>query len=167
MKENLKFKNIVFFTVLVIAAAGLSGATFTGWGYKALDGDSITVAISTEKIISIELEGIDCPEPEQDFGKEATEFTKNFIYKKKVKVEIKTYDTEERVVGRVFLEDKGLSLALIEAGLAWYDKKKGPDKKLAKAQKKAKKAKIGLWSKVKPTPPWIFRASQEKPGGKK
>ena len=162
MKENLKFKNIVFFAVLVIAAAGLWGATFTGWGYKALDGDSITVAISEEKIIPVELEGIDCPELEQDFGKEAKEFTKNFIYKKKVKVEIKAYDAEERVIGRVFLEDKDLSLALIEVGLAWYDKKKGPDKKLAKAQKKAKKAKIGLWSGLKPIPPWIFRTSPEK-----
>jgi micrococcal nuclease len=162
MKENLKLKNIVFFAVLVIAAAGLSGQTFTGWGYKALDGDSITAAISEEKIVHVELEGIDCPELEQDFGKEAKDFTKSFIYKKKIKVEIKAYDAEERVIGRVFQEDKDLSLALIEAGLAWYDKKKGPDKKLSKAQKKAKKAKIGLWSKPKPTPPWIFRASQEK-----
>ena len=162
MKENLKLTNIVFFAVLVIAAAGLSGAAFTGWGYKALDGDSVTVAISEEKIISIELDGIDCPELEQDFGKEAQDFTKNFIYKKKVKVEIRAYDTESSVIGRVFLEDKDLSLALIEAGLAWYDKKKSSDKKLAKAQKKAKKAKKGLWSKEKPTPPWIFRASQQK-----
>jgi len=162
MKENLKFKNIVFFAVLVIAAAALSGAAFTGWGYKALDGDSITVAISEEKIISIELDGIDCPELEQDFGKEAADFAKTFIYKKKVKVEIIAYDAESSVIGRVFLEDRDLSLALIEAGLAWYDKKKSSDKKLAKAQKKAKKAKKGLWSIEKPTPPWIFRASQKK-----
>jgi micrococcal nuclease len=164
MKEYLKFKNIVFFTGLAMAAAGLSGATFTGWGYKALDGDSITVAISTEKIISIELEGIDCPELEQDFGKEAQDFTKNFIYKKKLKVEIKAYETEELVIGRVFLDGQDLSLALTEAGLAWYDKKKSPDKNLARAQKNAKKAKKGLWSKPNPTPPWIFRVSPGKPG---
>jgi micrococcal nuclease len=162
MKENLKFKNIVFFAVLVIGAVALIGATFTGWGYKALDGDSVTVAISTEKIISIELDGIDCPELEQDFGKEAQDFTKNFIYKKKVKVEIKGYEAEDRVIGRIILEDKDLSLALIEAGLAWYDKKKSPDKSLAKAQKSAKKAKKGLWSDPNPTPPWIFRATQKK-----
>jgi micrococcal nuclease len=164
MKEHLKLENIVFFTVLVMAAAGLSGATFTGWGYKALDGDSITVAISTEKIISIELEGIDCPELEQDFGKEAQEFTKNFIYKKKLKVEIKAYETEEFVIGRVFIDGQDLSLALAEAGLAWYDKKKSPDKNLARAQKNAKKAKKGLWSGPNPTPPWIFKASPGKPG---
>jgi len=162
MKENLKFKNIAVFAVLVMAAAGLNGAAFTGWGYKALDGDSITVAISTEKIISIELAGIDCPELEQDFGKEAQDFTKNFIYKKKLNVEIIAYEAEDRISGRVSLEDKDLSLALIEAGLAWYDKNKSPDKNLAKAQKSAKKAKKGLWSNPNPTPPWIFRASHEK-----
>ena len=164
MKKNLKFKHIVFFTVLVIAAVGLSGAIFTGWGYKTLDGDSITVAMSREKIISVELAGIDCPEPAQDFGKEAEDFTKEFIYKKKVKVEIVAYDTEDSIIGRVFLEDRDLSLELIEAGLAWYDKEKGPDKKLAKAQKTAKKAKKGLWSNPNPTPPWIFRAAHEKSG---
>ncbi|UCH92816.1 MAG: thermonuclease family protein, partial [Candidatus Aminicenantes bacterium] len=137
MKEKLKFKNIVFLAVLVIAAAGLSGASFTAWGYKALDGDSITVAITTEKIIQVELAGVDCPELEQDFGKEARDFTKSFIYKKKLKVEIEDYGTGERVIARVVLDEKDLSLALIEAGLAWYDKEKGPDKKLAKAQKKA------------------------------
>jgi len=162
MKENLKFKNIAFFAVLVMAAAGLVGAAFSGWGYKALDGDSITVAISTEKIISIELAGIDCPELEQDFGKEAQNFTKNFIYKKKLNVEIIAYEAEDRIIGRVSLEDKDLSLALIEAGLAWYDKNKNPGKNLAKAQKSAKKTKKGLWSNPNPTPPWIFRASHEK-----
>lgn len=162
MKENLKFKIIIFFAVLVIVSAGLIGAIFTGWGYKALDGDSVTVAINTEKIISIELDGIDCPELEQDFGKEAQDFTKNFIYKKKVKVEIKGYDAEDRVIGRILVEDKDLSLALVEAGLAWYDKKKSSDKSLAKAQKSAKKAKKGLWSSPNPIPPWIFRETQKK-----
>lgn len=164
MKDYLKLTYIVFFTftVVVIAASGLSGATFTGWGYKAPDGDSITVAISTEKIISIELDGIDCPELEQDFGKEARDFTKTFIYKKKLKVEIKSYTTKDKAVGRVFLGDRDLSLELIESGLAWFDKKNSSDKRLAKAQKKAKKAKIGLWSNPTPTPPWIFRATQKK-----
>ena len=162
--RNIKFWNIVLFTVLVVAGTGLNGASFTGWGYKALDGDSITVEISEEKIISVELEGIDCPELEQDFGKKAADFTKSLIYKKKVKVEVKGYDSKENVIGRVSLEGKDLSLTLVEAGCAWYDKKKGADKKLAKAQKKAKKAKIGLCSNPKPTPPWVFRSQQNKPG---
>ena len=161
MSEDLKVGKIVFFVVLAMAAAALMAASFSGWGYKALDGDSITVAMESEKVIAVELEGIDCPELEQDFGKEARDFSKSFIYKKKLLVEISAYDTEGHVIARVTLEGKDLSLALLEAGLAWYDKKTGSDKQLAKAQKKAKKAKTGLWSNPNPTPPWIFRSQQE------
>jgi endonuclease YncB( thermonuclease family) len=159
MKKRIQLMNIVFLTLMVIAGSGLNGASFTGWGYKALDGDSVTVVISKEKIISVNLEGIDCPELEQDFGKEAADFIKSLIYKKKVKVEVKSYE-KDIVIGRVFLEEKDLSLSLVEAGLAWYDKKNSTDKQLAKAQKKAKKAKIGIWSNPKPTPPWLFRSQQ-------
>jgi micrococcal nuclease len=161
MIKNLKFGKIVFFILVAITAAGLMAASFSGWGYKALDGDSITVAMENEKVISVELAGIDCPELEQDFGKEAMDFSKAFIYKKKLLVEISSYDTEGHVVARVSLDGQDLSLALLEAGLAWYDKKNSSDKQLAKAQKKAKKAKTGLWSNPKPTPPWIFRSVEE------
>lgn len=158
----MKFGKIVFFAVLVIAAVDLGAATFTGWGYKIQDGDSILIAIKGKKSIPVELGGIDCPELEQDFGKEASDFTKSFVYRKKVAVEIKTYNADGVIVARASVDGKDLSLALIEAGLAWYYKKYDSDRMLSKAQKKAKKAKKGLWSLPKPTPPWTFRETQEK-----
>lgn len=161
MRKKSRFKTILFFAVIIYAFANLNAATFIAYGYKALDGDSITV-VYNRKQLSVELDGIDCPELEQQFGKEAQEFTKSFIYKKKVTVEIKDYDEKDRMIGRISFQGKDLSLALIEEGLAWYDKENSSDKVLAKAQKKAKKAKKGLWKQSKPTPPWTFRKIAEK-----
>jgi len=107
------------------------------------------------------LDGIDCPEPEQEFGKEASEFTTSFVYKKKLTVDIRNYDDDDRMIGRVALDGEDLSLRLVEEGLAWCVKKNS-DKKLVKAQKKAKKAKKGLWKQAKPTPPWTFREVRRK-----
>ena len=161
MRKKLRLNTIIFFVVLVFTVSNLYAATFTAWGYKILDGDSIIVVFNNKKI-PIELDGIDCPELEQEFGKEAAEFTTSFVYKKKFTVDIRNYDENDRVIGRVAIDGKDLSLSLIEEGLAWYVKEKNSDKELAKAQKKAKKAKKGLWKQSKPTPPWTFRNVQQK-----
>lgn len=161
MRKKFRLNTMAFFVVLVFSVSNLGAATFTAWGYKILDGDSIIVVFN-KKQISIELDGIDCPEPEQEFGKEAAEFTTSFVYKKKLTIDIRNYDEEDRMIGRVVVDGKDLSLILVEEGLAWYVKDKNSDKKLAKAQKKAKKAKKGLWKQSKPTPPWTFRDIRQK-----
>ena len=114
MSDYFKIGKMIFGVIVVITAVTLTAASFSGWGYKALDGDSITVAMENEKVISVELEGVDCPELDQDFGKEARDFTKSFIYKKKLLVEISSYDSNGHVVARVSQEGKDLSLALLE-----------------------------------------------------
>jgi endonuclease YncB( thermonuclease family) len=157
MKKNLKN---VFLFVIVLAAFNLSAASLTGTCIRITDGDSIAIWVHN-KVIDVELEGIDCPEISQDFGKEAKDFTSSKTFKKKVTVHIKSYDSEGRVVGRAFVDDKDLSLELVNAGLAWHDKKHNSDKILSKAQKRAKKNKTGLWSKPKPTAPWLYRKTQE------
>jgi len=160
MKRN--FINLFYFVILTVAL-NLSAATFTGTCIRISDGDSIAVWVHS-KVVEIELDGIDCPEISQDFGKEAKDFTSSKIFKKKVTVHIKSYDSIGRVVGRVLIDDKNLSLELIKAGLAWYDKQHGSDKTLKKAQKKAKKNKKGLWSKPNPVAPWIYKKTQKNPG---
>jgi micrococcal nuclease len=157
MKKNLKN---VLFLVILLAAFNLWAPSFTGTCIRITDGDSIAIWVHN-KVVEVELEGIDCPEISQDFGKEAKDFTSSMIFKKKVTVHIKSYDPEERVVGRVFLDDTDLSLELVNAGMAWHDRKHNSEKKLSRAQKRAKKNKTGLWSKPKPTAPWVYRKTQE------
>ena len=87
---------------------------------------------------------------------------KEKVFRKKVTVEIQSYEGEEYLVGTVRLGEADLSLQLVEAGLAWYDKKLGANRDLSKAQKRARKAKIGLWAQEDPVPPWEIKARSEK-----
>lgn len=161
MKKKSKIGNIYFFIFLVLATFSLSAVTFTGVGYQTTDGDTISVVFNRKAII-VELAGVDCPELEQDFGKEAAAFTNSFIYRKKVTVDVLNYDEEEHIIGKVTVDEKDLALALIEEGLGWYIDGTSSDKELSRAQKTAKKAKKGLWIQPKPTPPWTFRENQDK-----
>jgi micrococcal nuclease len=158
MKHILKYV-IVF--VIFLLAINLNAAIFKGICVKVIDGDTIVLYVN-KKVLHIRFEAIDCPELKQDFGEDAKKFTNSMTFKKEVSVHIKAYDKYNRIVGRAYVNDQDLSLELVKAGLAWHDKKNHPDKTLAKAHKKAKKSKIGLWSKPSPMTPWFFRAIQKK-----
>lgn len=125
------------------------------------EGDIIKILVN-RKILLIRLESIDCPEKGQTFEKEAIEWMKTIALKKKVRVEVLSFEGERLIVGRVFVGDQDLSMELVKAGLAWYYKGHGGDRYISKAQKKAKKKKIGIWSQKKPIPPWIYKAEKEK-----
>ncbi|MCK4835594.1 MAG: thermonuclease family protein [Candidatus Aminicenantes bacterium] len=128
---------------------------------KIPEGDIMMVYVN-KKMLTIRLAHIDCPDIGQPFEKQATQFTHSLAYKKKVTVEIESYAGEQYLIGRVFIENKDVSMTLIEAGLAWYTKMHGADRYISKAFRKAKKKKIGIWSQDKPIPPWIYRQEKEK-----
>jgi endonuclease YncB( thermonuclease family) len=55
------------------------------------------------------------------------------------------------------VDGKDVSLKVIGAGMAWYHKESEKDKLLAKAHKRAKKEKKGLWAQPNPVAPWVYR----------
>jgi endonuclease YncB( thermonuclease family) len=160
-------KKITFFTILAVGLIFLDGidaeaATLKGTCVKVSEGDTIFVRVA-RRTLEIRLAGVDCPEEGQDFFAEAREFTAARALKKKVTVEVSSFEGERQLIGRVAVEEMDLSLPLVEEGLAWYYKETGADKSLAKAQKKAKKNKVGLWSQPNPVAPWIYRKIKAPP----
>lgn len=156
----MKKKLILLSTIMMFIFSLMNAATFKGKCVKVVDGDTILVSLH-KKNLTVHFDCIDCPELEQPFGKEAEQFTSSIVLKQKVIVEITTYEEDGTIVGRVYVNDKDMSVELMEAGLAWYYKKHDEDKKLAKIQKKIKKGKKGIWSKPNPTAPWVFRRVKE------
>lgn len=51
-----------------------------------------------------------------------------------------------------------VSLALVEAGLAWHYKQYSDDPILAAAELVARSKKVGVWSLQNPIPPWEYRS---------
>lgn len=151
---------VVIFGFFLLFGVEVDAATIKGTCIKVADGDTLHIR-AVRRILEIRLAGADCPEEGQDYYQEAKEFTTSLVLKKKVAIEVGSFEGEKQLIGRVYVGGTDLSLALVDQGLAWYDKESGTDKALAKAQKKARKNKMGLWSNPNPMAPWIFRKTKE------
>jgi len=134
----------------------LWAARFTGWCVKVDEGDAIVVWVN-KKRLNVHLESVDAPDPGQPFADPSREWLHSQLFKKKVSVDVASYSDEKFLLGRVYLDDRDMSLELVRAGMAWYAKDRGTDREIAKAQRKARKDKVGLWTQKDPVPPWEYR----------
>ncbi|MEN6356395.1 MAG: thermonuclease family protein [Armatimonadota bacterium] len=126
---------------------------------RILDGDTIEVQRG-QTIEHVRLFGIDCPEKSQEFGSEATKATSELALNKQVAVEPVSKDRDNRVVAVVILPGRiNLNQKLVAMGMAWWWKEYAPKSTvLPRNEASAKSAKLGLWAKSEPIPPWEFRA---------
>jgi len=145
---------LVLFLIAGVAPAANNG-DFSGVCVRVLDGDSIIVATSGDRL-EVRLDGIDAPEHGQEYGEEAKHATKNLVLGKKVTGEFKAIDKYGRTVARIFVDGADLSLMLVRAGAAWKYKWSS-DPVLAEAEKQARKEEKGLWALPHPEPPWEWR----------
>jgi hypothetical protein len=128
------------------------------------DGDTIWVSHGGREA-EVRLHGIDCPERDQPFGREAKRFTSDLVRGERVTVRVRDHDDYGRVVGRVFVAGRDVSLALVRAGFAWHYRRYSDDAELAAAERGARAAGRGLWSRPDPIPPWEFRRAEGRSGG--
>lgn len=130
--------------------------TFGGVVVKIHDGDTISV-VRRGHAEKVRLAGIDCPELGQAFGQRAKNLTTRLASGQMVTVRVLGSDDKGRRIGLVLLPDgRSLNRELVAAGLAWRVKE-SKSKKLAQLQNDARRAKRGLWTDAKPTPPWEHR----------
>ncbi|MEI0611904.1 thermonuclease family protein [Brachyspira pilosicoli] len=81
---------------------------------KVLDGDTISYNNNVYRFI-----GIDAPELEQVYGKEARDYVSNLIEKsKKVSMLVSSYDIFDRILCHVLIDDVPLAYYMIEEKLA-------------------------------------------------
>jgi endonuclease YncB( thermonuclease family) len=131
---------------------------FTGPVIGIVDGDTVDV-LHNGQAERIRLNGIDCPERGQAYGKKAKQFTADLIFGKEVRVSPIRKDRHGRTVADVVLSD-GIDVAheLVKSGYAWWFKKYAPhDETLAALEGEARAEKRGLWADSHPVPPWDIR----------
>jgi hypothetical protein len=69
-----------------------------------------------------------------------------------------TRDREGILLAKVAVGRRGLNEALLEAGLAWYDPRRGEDRRYAALAAGAQAGRKGLWAEARREPPWKERA---------
>lgn len=166
-----KSMRILFLTSL-LAALLCGPAPALGFPAEVLsvhDGDSITargVRAQQQKSHKVRVYGIDCPELDQPFGKEARALTEQMLMDKTVEiVPAQKGKSYRREVGGIVLVEDMLVIqdALVSAGLAWVDDRfcKLPVCDLWRLhQREARAARRGLWADENAVPPWTWRKLQ-------
>ena len=124
-------RNMAFALSVFVLALSASAQTFTAKVVGVHDGDTITVYDGREQT-RIRLDGIDCPELGADFSQRAKQFTSGLVFGKQVRIEGKERDRYERLVARVLVNGTDVSVALVEAGLAWHYKQYSNDQVLCR-----------------------------------
>ena len=133
---------------------------------RVVDGDTLIVRkpdaaealLRSSRGVRLRLLGIDCPElerpdhPAEPWSAEATEFTERFVAGRPVRLEFdrRRIDRYNRYLAYVFVGDRMLNEALVEAGLARVSTFPGDSESIArrlrKAEQQAREARRGIWS---------------------
>ena len=121
---------------------------------RIIDGDTVELTDGTR----IRLHGIDTPERDQPYGRQATSEL-DAMLGRSVYVEEKDTDRYGRLVAVLWSSDgTNVSLAMVCGGHAWwYERYARLDWELRDCQRKAQEAKLGLWSGEEPVAPWEWR----------
>ena len=157
-RPELAFAALALATLLGSPTA-FASETFSGKCVGVTDGDTIKV-LRDGRQTKIRLEDIDYPETSDAFSAKAKKFTSSLVFGKTVTVRVKETDRYGRLVARVFADGQDVSIALVQAGLAWHYTRYSSDPALAQAEKTARAAEIGIWSLPNPAPPWELRAQK-------
>ena len=121
---------------------------------RIVDGDTVHMRDGTK----VRLHGIDTPERDQPYGKQATRNLDKLIGRTVFVVERDT-DRYGRLVGVIYTpEGVNVNEAMVCNGSAWwYSRYAKFDSGLRKCQAKAKEEGLGLWADDDPMPPWDWR----------
>jgi len=140
-------------------AATDSDTVFSAPVTKVIDGDTIEVR-RLGKIVRVRLWGIDTPEWQQGFSREAREFTRRRLAGRQVELRVKTWDTYGRLVAMVMVDGNSFNEELLRKGLAWvhiYYCKEPICRQWRKLEKEARQAGCGLWRESHPVAPWQWK----------
>ncbi|KAJ3684123.1 hypothetical protein LUZ61_013287 [Rhynchospora tenuis] len=105
----------------------------------------------------IRLRGIDAPEINMEYGREARDELRKLIQGKPLTIQVYGKDCHRRLVGDVYCNGIFIQEKLLRRGCAWhyevYDKRPS----FAQWEREARNAGRGLWATPNPVAPWEFR----------
>lgn len=134
------------------------GADFSVRAVSILDGDTIEV-LHSNRPERIRLNGIDCPEKGQAYGKRAKQAASALVFGKDVTLQTYGKDKYGRTIADVLLPDgTNVNHELVKNGWCWWYRKYSPgDITLERLETEAREARRGLWADPQPVPPWVYR----------
>jgi micrococcal nuclease len=148
---------VIFFVAAIHESPLRAADSFVARAVAVHDGDTVSVLRFGHERIRIRLEGVDCPELRQAYGRRAKRATADLVFGREVTVVPVDEDAYGRLVARIRVDGEDVALTLVRRGLAWQYRRYSHDRALADAERAARAARIGLWADPHPQPPWEWR----------
>lgn len=124
------------------------------------DGDTITAVSADGHEERLRLLGIDAPELDQPFGREAAGKLRSLLSSGTVVVDPRGRDKYRRIIAKMYCQGLNVNLEMVSRGLAWHYDLFAKDPELQAAQKAARSRPEGLWRQPHPQPPWTWRSGR-------
>lgn len=160
----MRTKKFSFLVIIILLCFGNDALAqkFQVKVVKISDGDTFT-AINRDKLqLKFRIWGIDAPEKKQAFGTKAKDHLASLIFGKTITVDVQKQDGWGRYIAYVYtLDDRDVSLEMINAGMAWQFVEYDQSEKYRAAESQARKSKKGLWSDPHHIAPWEFRTKKK------
>lgn len=141
-------KTLTLLSSLVIAfASAASAATMSGKVVGVKAGTSLEI-LNDGKVYSVKLHGVAGPAKHESFGKTSRKFVAEMAFMADVSLDIVSAESDGSFIGKVVLADgRDLSSEVLKAGMAWWNSQLNPaDKSLARMERDARDAYMGLWA---------------------
>jgi micrococcal nuclease len=119
---TISLKKYCICVVLLCCASVVQAETWQGTCVSVIDGDSMMITHAGGKK-EVRLYGIDTPEFDQPFGRQARDFTRSLVLQKKVTVEPFEIDKYGRTVAKVNTPEGCVNERLVQEGCAWVFKR--------------------------------------------
>ncbi|MCL7036943.1 hypothetical protein MKW94_027105 [Papaver nudicaule] len=110
----------------------------------------------------IRLRGIDAPEMQMPYGKEAKEELTKLLQGQCLTIGVYGEDQFGRLVGDVHCNGKFVQKTMLRKGLAWHYEMYDKRPELKKWEKQARDARVGLWASPNPQKPWEWRKNNRR-----
>ncbi len=130
------------------------------------DGDTLTLLDRSKSQHRIRLDGIDAPERSQPYGQRARQSLAGLAQGRNALADCAKTDRYGRAVCRVTVDGVDVGLEQVRRGFAWHylryanEQAEADRTAYARAERRAREERAGLWSYSAPTPPWEYRRQQ-------
>jgi endonuclease YncB( thermonuclease family) len=141
--------------VLSVRATASEENKFEGRVVSVAAGHAMTV-LADGGPARVRLFDAQSPRSDQPFSADAKKLTASEVFDRTVTVEVKKRDANGVLFAKIRLPGgRSLSELLVKEGLAWWNRTAAPDdRRLERLERKAQKARRGLWSNPNPASPW-------------
>lgn len=150
-------------SIVMIVLTFSASADVSGRVVRVLDGDTVEILETGNRVTRVRLAGIDAPEKSQPFGQRSRQALSSMVAQRTVTVTGGDTDRYGRLLGTVWLDAKDVNAEQIRKGLAWAYRYHGkpikPD--YAALEDEARRLAIGLWSAPGQTEPWRWRKQHQ------